>query len=187
MRGSLPLLHTLATFLLAGGLLGAAALHASWWRGADRRSGAGDTLWWSLSLGILCLVNGLAHVVESPAHVEWLLIARYLALGATFLLALPAIRAYTSGPPLLPSLLAMSVWFAGGIVLALTTDLVVTAPGTGDLPSYGVADPLLTLGPLFFVAAYFARALRGRQMSNLGVMVSGSGALSALLLVLSTL
>ena len=187
MRGSLPLLHTLATFLLAGALLGAAALHASWWRGADRRSGAGDTLWWSLALGTLCLVNGLVHVAEGAVLVEGLLIVRYLALGAAFLLALPAIRAYTAGPPLLPSLVALSVWFAGGIALALTTDLVVTAPRPGELPTYGVVDPLLTLGPLFFVAAYFAQALRGRRQSALGTIVAGTGALSGLLLVLSTL
>ena len=186
MRGSLPLLHTLASFLLAGALLGAAALHGSWWRGADRRSGAGDTLWWSISLGVACLVNALLHVATDAALVEALLVGRYVALGATFVLALPAIRAYTAGPPLLPSFLALTAWVAAGIVLVLTTDVVVITPRPGELPVYGVADPVLTLGPMLFIAVYLARALRDRRQTTLGTIVAGAGGLSGLLLVFST-
>lgn len=187
MGGSLPLPYTLVAFFVAGVLLGAAALHASGLRGSDRRSGVGDTFWWSVALGVLASINALFLTVPAGAWAEALLIGRYLVLGVTFVLALPAIRAYTAGPPLLPSLLALVAWFTAGSVLVITTDLVVAAPGPGELPTYGVLDPVLTLAPLLFVAAYLARSLRGRRYSWVGTVVTGTGGLSALLLVLSTL
>lgn len=186
MTGFVPTWLAVAQCVVAGAVLGVSALSWAWWRDDLRRSGAAWTLAWSGGLAMVCLLNGLLGAVPAGAATEALLLLRFLALGASVTLALPAVHALTGGPRVRPWVLAVGAWYLAGAVLWLGTDLVV---GRGAAAGE-VVGPLATavqVAPLAAVGLYVGMSVRGRRLTLMGGLLTVSGVVSAALLLASTI
>ena len=184
MHGFVPTWSTITQCLAAGVVVGLCALHWGWWRGDLRRTGAGWTLVWSVALAAVLLVNGLLAVVP-PDAAEPLLFLRFAARASAVVLSLPAIHAYTGGPPVRRLVTALTGWYAVAGVLWVGTDLVHVHAVQG-LPVYGPLATALDLLPVVVVGLYLVRNLRGRPLNRVGAVVTVAGAVSSVLLIASS-
>jgi diguanylate cyclase (GGDEF)-like protein len=155
-------------------------------RGAVRSGPLTTTLTWSIALSAVALSNGLLEVVTDPRWTEALLAARMLALAASVVLALPAIRACADGPSVRSLTLAASVWYAVAAMLWFTTDLVHRPTDGTGLPVYGPLSTTVDLVPVIAVAAYVGVVLRHRRLTVRGAAMTVTGFVSAVLLVASS-
>lgn len=179
---SAPTWAALVQFSAAGLVGGFCMLHWVWWRGRLRRAGAAWTLLWSAALALLFLTNGLMAVL--PAG-EVLPFVRAQLLAAAVVLALPATRAYASGPPVRAFVLAASALYAMRAGLWLGTDLVVRHDGGILTP--GPVDAVTFLVPVTIVGVYVVVAVGKSQLTAMGAALLAVSSLSTLALVTSFL
>ena len=187
MSGLVPLWLTVAQCAIAGMVIGLSALHWMWWRGQLRRSGAGWTIGWSLALAGVCLTNGLLTAVSASSVAPALHLLRFLTLSLAVVLSFPALRAYTSGPPVRALTVGAGAWYLLAGILWLTTDLVFMHQVVDGLPVYGPLAPAAALVPLPAVGAYLVRAVRSRPFDRPGRVVTVTSAASSVLLIASFL
>ena len=114
----------IAQCLIAGIVVGLVAVEVGAWRGELRRGGVRWGVAWTLSLAMVCLLNGLAGAVAPPVA-EYLLFGRYVAFAAAVVLSLPSVRAYTGGPSVRVLGAVTTAWFVAGGALWLTTPLLL--------------------------------------------------------------
>lgn len=157
------------------------------WLGARRRGPLTAMLLWSSALAAVALTNGLLELVPGPGPVEALLAARMVALAASVVLALPAVRACTDGPPVRSLTLAATTWYAVAAVLWFTTDLVHRPTDGTGLPVYGPLSATFDLVPVIVVACYVGVVLSHRRMTVRGAAMTVTGFVSAVLLVASSI
>ena len=171
--------------VVAGVVVGMSLLHASWIRGGDRRSEARWTLVLSLSLAMVTLFNGLLGVVPADAT-EALLLLRYCAIGASVVVCLPAVRAYTGGTDVRLLGAVLGGWYVVGVALWLTTDLVHAHRLEAGLPVPGPLAAAVVLVPVVVVGLYLLRSVRGLAVTPSGGVVIVTGFFSIALLIAST-
>ncbi|MCC2308421.1 putative bifunctional diguanylate cyclase/phosphodiesterase [Cellulomonas chengniuliangii] len=179
---SAPTWAALVQFSAAGLVGGFCVLHWVWWRGQLRRAGAAWTLVWSAALALLFLANGLLAVL--PAG-EVLPFVRAQLLAAAVVLALPATRAYASGPPVRHYVIAACVLYALRAGLWVSTDLVVTHDGASPVP--GPLDTVTFLVPVTLVGVYVVVAVGKARLTPVGAALLAVSSLSTAVLVLSFL
>ncbi|MCU1431909.1 MAG: diguanylate cyclase/phosphodiesterase, partial [Actinotalea sp.] len=183
MSGLAPLWLTVVQCVLAGIVIGLCVLHWAWWRGPLRRAGMAWSIAWSFALALLCLSNGLLTAVTPGAGVEPLHFLRFCLLATAVVLSLPAVHAWTQGPPVAAVALLTGAWYAAVAVLWLSTDLVFAHSFVEGLPVYGPAAPSVHLLPLIGVGAYVLRAVRRRALDRARLVMATAGAASSALLV----
>lgn len=145
----------------AGGVVaGIAGLLFAWWHLRRRDNFVFWLTMWLVPFAVLLVLNSaVAFVGPGSATDTVVLWARSQALGASVLLAMPALRSVTGGPRVRWWMVA-----AGGIltvraVLFLTTDLVFAHRYADGAPVYG---PLITpsfVVPSLIVAVYVFRCV----------------------------
>ncbi len=171
----MPSWLTVVQCVVAGVVVGLVAMETGAWRGELRRSGLRWGSAWTLALAGVCLGNGLYPLVGSAAAAEALLFARFVAFAAAIVLALPAVRAYASGPRVRVLGTVLLAWFAAAGVLWWTTPILVTEVAVGGLPVYGPLMPVVELLPVALVGVYVLRAVRGLEVTSAGsAMAAGS-------------
>ncbi|MFS0700682.1 putative bifunctional diguanylate cyclase/phosphodiesterase [Cellulomonas sp. 179-A 4D5 NHS] len=172
-------------FFLAGALAGSCVLQWVWWRGELRQAGAKWTLLWSAVLALGFVANGLLAMAPEGVLGAVLLFVRAQLFVAVVLVALPATRAYTAGPPVRRYVLAAGAFAVVRAVLWLTTDMVMTHTYVQGLPVYGPLDAATFLAPVVVVALYVVRAVGKLRITPVGVLLIASGVASVALLVAS--
>lgn len=194
MSGSVPSWSVAVQCALAGVALGLVAMQAgvlrhdrTGWRGALRPSALTASLAWSVALAAVALTNGLLELVADPGWTQALLTVRMVTLAASVVLGLPAIRAFTDGPPVRNLVLATSIWYGVAAVLWFTTDLVHRPAGADGLPGYGPLSAAVDLVPVIAVAAYLGVTVSHRRMTTRGAALALAGLVSAALLVASSI
>lgn len=174
----MPWWLTVIQCIVAGVVVGLVVVEASTWRGELRQRGARWGVAWTLSLAMVCLLNGLYGVIAPGFEAEVLLFGRYLAFGAAVVLSLPSIYGYTGGPSARTLSIWMTVWFAAGAVLWWTGSLMISHITADGLPVYGPLMPIVELVPIVAVAGYVLHAVRGMQVTSAGAVVAAMGVLS---------
>jgi diguanylate cyclase (GGDEF)-like protein len=171
-------------FFIAGVLLGSCVLQWVWWRGAHRQTGAVWTLLWSADLALAFVVTGL-HVVlpHDGTTADVLLFVRALLFMGAALLALPAVRSYSQGPPVRWFVAAAGTLAVVRAALWLTGDLVVTHAYRDGLPVYGPLNAATALAPVVVVGVYVALAVGKARITPIGLVLIASGLASIGLLV----
>ncbi len=180
-------------FVVAGAVLGFVLLQTGWLSpdGSARRAEVrhGRATWmfaWTAALAVMTLVSGMLGLVQDPAWTEVLLALRFVALGASVFIGLPAIQAYAGGPSVRFLALATAAWYGVATGLWLTTDLVHRPGLPGGLPAYGPLAAAVDLVPVLAIAIYVGLVLRRTRMTPVGGLVAVTGTVSAALLVASS-
>jgi len=145
----------------AGGVVaGVAALLYAWWHVYRRDPFVFWLTMWLVPFAVLLVLNAGVTIAEPGTVADtitlWL---RSQALGASILLAMPALRSVTGGPPVRWWMITAGGLFALRAVLFLTTDLVYAHAYLDGSPQYG---PLITWSfalPVLVVAVYVMRAI----------------------------
>ncbi|MDQ2624931.1 MAG: GGDEF domain-containing protein, partial [Actinomycetota bacterium] len=144
-----------------GAVAGVAALLYVSWR-LDRRDSF--VFWvtvWLVPFAVLLVLNGVVPLVDPGSTGDTLVLwLRSQALGASVLLAMPALASITGGPPVRWWMIAVGSLLAVRAVLFLTTDLVYAHRYEDGSPHYG---PLILVSfavPTFIVVAYAVLSVR---------------------------
>ena len=183
MDGTVAMWAAVLQFLAAGLVGGFCVLEWLWWRGELRVAGAAWTLAWSGIVALGFAASGtLALTPAGPARAGLAFAVALLAAG-TILVALPATRAYTSGPRVRWYVLVAGAVLTLRTALWFGTDLVVRG-----LPGSTTAVPGPLDGPLVLLAVavaitYVAVAAGSVRVSGIGLLLLASAALSVVTLV----
>ena len=181
----MPSWLTIVQCLMAGVVVGLVVVEAGAWRGDPRRSEGRWASWWALTLGAVCLLNGLYGVL-TEADERAVLFARFVAFAAAVILALPTVRACTSGPTVRVAGTALLAWFAAAGVLWWTSPLLLTGVRPDALPVYGPLLPAVELVPITVVGLYVFRAVRGLEVTTAGAVMAGGAVLAVIGVVASS-
>jgi len=159
----------------AGGVVaGVAGLLYVWWRLNRRDSFVFWLTVWLVPFAVLLVLNAGVTLVEPGSVADTLALwLRSQALGASILLAMPALRSVTGGPPVRWWMITAGGLFAVRAVLFLTTDLVYAHEYLDGVPQYG---PLITWSfaiPVFVVTVYALRAIQRMPSVASRVVVIG--------------
>ena len=170
--------------LLAAGLVGGfCVLEWVWWRGELRVAGAAWTLAWSGILALGFAASGTLLLAPVGVVATSLLFASAQLSAGVVIVALPATKAYTSGPPVRWYVVVAGAVLTLRAALWFGTDLVVR-----DLPGSMQAVPGPLDGPLLLLAVavvitYVAVAPGSVRVSGIGLLLLASAALSVVTLV----
>ena len=183
MDGTVAMWAAALQFLAAGLVGGFCVLEWVWWRGELRVAGAAWTLAWSGILALGFAVSGTLLLAPAGAVATGLLFASAQLAAGVVIVALPATKAYTSGPPVR--------WYVrvAGAVLTLRaalwfgTDLVVRDLPVSTLAVPGPLDGTLLLLAVTVVITYVAVAAGSTRVSGIGLLLLASAALSVVALV----
>ncbi|NLF04165.1 MAG: EAL domain-containing protein [Actinomycetales bacterium] len=159
----------LAFQAFAGGVVaGVAALLFVWWRFNRRDTFVFWITMWLVPFAVLLVLNGAVTLTEPGTTLDTLALwLRSQALGASVILAMPALASVTGGPRVRWWMVAAGGLLAVRAVLFLTTDLVYAHRYVDGSPEYG---PLITSSfavPVIIVIVYAIRSIR-RMPAALG-------------------
>ena len=183
MPGAVLTLVVITQSVVAGFVAALCILQAVWWRSDRGRSGSGWLLAWTLGVAVLFLVNAPLSVLGPGPAADAVMFVRAQALAGCLLLAMPAVRAFTGGPPTRPWVLVAAAGFVLRAVVWLSTDLILTAAGTEVPIARGPLAVPLFFVPLAAVCGYVVVALRGVDDRRTRDVVGWSSALSVVLLL----
>ena len=181
MPDSMTTLMVITQSVVAGFVAGLCIVQLIWWRSDRGRSGASSLFVWTLTIASVFLVNTALFVLDQGPVYDAVTFLRAQALAACVVLALPAVREFTGGPPTRPYVVAATTGFVLRAVAWLTTDLVVVHAGGTTIARGALAVPSF-LVPLGVVVAYTVVALRGTDHRRVRRLVGSTGTLSVALL-----
>jgi diguanylate cyclase (GGDEF)-like protein len=170
--------------LLAAGLVGGfCVLEWVWWRGELRVAGAAWTLAWSALLALVFAASGTLVLAPAGALGASLLFARAQLAAGVVIVALPAIRAYSSGPRVRAYVAAAGTVLTLRAALWFSTELIVRhVPGSTQAVPGPLDGPLLLLA-VVVVITYVAVAAGSTRVTGIGLLLLASAAVSVVTLV----
>ncbi|HEX5332754.1 MAG TPA: EAL domain-containing protein [Cellulomonas sp.] len=183
MDGTVAMWAAALHFLAAGLVGGFCVLEWLWWRGELRVAGAAWTLAWSGIVGLGFAASGtLILTPVGPVRAGLMFVGALLGAGAV-VVALPATRAYTSGPRVRWYVVAAGAVLTLRAALWFGTDLVVRDPPGSMMSGPGPLDGPLVVLAVAVVITYVAVAAGSARVSGIGLLLLASAALSVVTLV----
>ena len=169
---------------IATGFIGALSYqHWATWRADRSKGGAFWLMAWSGTLGVLFLVNGLLPAQPAGPVTDVGLFLRSQLIGASLLLAVPALKSVTHGPRIRWYVASAGAMMLARAVLWLSTDLLYTHTLRAGLPVYGPLLAVTLFPPLAVVAWYTAVAIAGMPAGKVRNALRAAGLISLLVLV----
>jgi EAL domain-containing protein (putative c-di-GMP-specific phosphodiesterase class I) len=183
MDGTVAMWATALLFLAAGLVGGFCVLEWVWWRGEPRVAGAAWTLVWSALLALVFAASGTLTLAPAGAVGASLLFVRAQLAAGVVIVALPATKAYASGPRVRGYVVLAGAVLTLRAVLWFGSDLVVRdQPGsTQAVP--GPLDGTLLLLAVAVVVTYVAVAAGSTRVTGIGLLLIASAAASVVALV----
>jgi diguanylate cyclase (GGDEF)-like protein len=174
---------TVLQFLAAGLVGGFCVLEWVWWRGELRVAGAAWTLVWSALLALVFAASGTLTLAPAGAMGASLLFVRAQLAAGVVIVALPATKAYLSGPRVRGYVVLAGAVLTLRAVLWFGSDLVVRdLPGsTQAVP--GPLDGTLLLLAVAVAVTYVAVAAGSTRVTGIGLLLIASAAASVVALV----
>jgi diguanylate cyclase (GGDEF)-like protein len=171
------------------GFMGALWLqHRAHWRDEGSNGGAFWLMFWSGTLTVLFLVNGLLPALPSGLGAEVMLFLRAQILAAAVVLALPTAKSFTRGRPIRWWVTVAGALFVARAILWLSTDLVLVHSTVNGEPRFGSLEAVTFLAPVVVVALYVAvTAVRmpatAARSALMGAAMAGAAGLTVAFLI----
>ncbi len=179
------LTFAVVTQSVVAGFVGALSiLQLVWWRSDRGRSGSGWLLTWTVAIAVLFLVNAPLSVLGPGPSADTVMFVRAQVLAGCLLLAMPAVRAFTDGPPVRVWVLVAAAAFVVRAVVWLSTDLILVGAATEAPVARGPLAVPTFLPALAAVCVYVVVALRGVTDRRTRRVIGATSVLSVVLLLL---